>query len=207
MPELTFRVVDALAVPHSAAPAVALTLELGCSAEVRSVALQTQVRIEAPARQYTAAEQEGLRELFGEPSRWGRTLTGLLWANVTTPVGPFTGSARVEVVLPVTFDLSVAAAKYFEAVDGAVPLRLMFSGTVFHAGDDGGLQVTLLPWSSEARFAFPASLWKRTLDIHYPNRAALQLERGVFERLRRFQVDRGLPSIERALEELLEGTP
>jgi hypothetical protein len=207
MPELSFRVLHALAVPHSAAPAVALGLEVTTDIAVRSVALQTQVRIDAPARQYTTAEQEGLRELFGEPSRWGHTLRGLLWANVTSTMGPFSSTAEVELALPVTFDFSLAAAKYFEAVEGEVPLRLFFSGSVFYAREDGALQAALLPWSSEARFAFPARLWKQTLELHFPNRAALQLERDVFERLRRFQIDRGLISLDRALEVLLEGTP
>jgi hypothetical protein len=204
MAELGFRVIDALAVPHSAAPAVALRLELVTATPVRYLALQTQVRIDAPARRYTATEQDGLRELFGEPARWSQTLRGVLWANVTTTVGPFSESAEIEVQLPVTFDFSVSAAKYFEAVEGEVPLRLFFSGTVFHTREDGALQAALLPWSSEARFAFPAALWRRTLDLHFPNRAALQLERGVVERLRRFQADRGLVTLERALEVLLE---
>jgi hypothetical protein len=205
MLELGFQVVGALAVPHCAAPAVALSVEISSPVELKSLSLQTQVRIEAPARRYTTAEQEDLRELFGDPSRWTRTLTDLLWANVATPVAGFSGKTAVEVLLPVTFDFNVAAAKYFDAIDGVVPLRLMFSGTVFYAGGDGALQVALLPWRAEARFLFPAALWRRTLELYFPNTAPMHLDRGVFDRLRQFQVSRGLATVERALEVLLEG--
>jgi hypothetical protein len=205
VPELSFSVVGARAVEHAAAPSLALVVRIESAAEVRSVLLQTQVRIDAPRREYSAQEQQGLRELFGEASQWSRSLTGILWANASAVVKPFTGSTEVELPLPVTFDFSVAAAKYFEAVEGRVPLLALFSGTVFFARDDGALQTSQLPWSNEARGVVDASLWRRTLDHYFPGRAALQVDRTVLERLRRFQVDRGLASVDHALERLLEG--
>jgi hypothetical protein len=204
VPELDFSVVGARAIEHAAAPSLALLVRIASASEVRSLLLQAQVRIEAPRREYSAEEQAGLKELFGEPARWSRTLTGLLWANTNTVVKGFTGSAELELALPVTFDFSVAAAKYFEAVQGAVPLTVLFSGTVFFARDDGALQASQLSWTKEARGSIDASLWRRTLDHYFPGRAALQIDRSVLEKLRRFQVERGLASVDHALERLLE---
>jgi hypothetical protein len=205
--ELQFRITGAHAVPHAAAPALALTLEVSSVVEVRSLLLQAQVRIDAPARAYSAQEREALRELFGDPARWSRTLTGLLWANVQALVRPFDGTTDVELMLPVTADLSLACGRYFDAVGGAVPLVVLFSGTVFYARDDGTLQTRFIPWSAEARYAFPTEVWKQTIDLHFPNRAVLSVDRGLLERLHREQLARGLTSLDRTLEALLEARP
>jgi hypothetical protein len=152
VPELDFSVVAARAVEHAAAPSIALVVRVASADEVRSVLLAAQVRIEAPRRQYSDAEQAGLRELFGEPSRWSRSLTGLLWANASTVVRPFTGSTEVELALPVTFDFSVAAAKYFEAVNGVVPLAVLFSGTVISTRRSGSARsITTSPAARRCR--------------------------------------------------------
>lgn len=205
MPELSFRVTGARAEPWAASPQVVLAVEISTDAPVRSLLLSAQVRIDAPRRSYSPEEQRALQDLFGEPSLWSRSLQGLLWANASAVVRPFEARAEVELPVPVTFELSVAAAKYFEGVEGDVPLLLLFSGTVFHERADGALQVAPLPWVQEAGFAFPASVWRRTLDLYFPNRAALEVDRGVLERLRRYQRAQGLPSVDRALEALLGG--
>ena len=49
---------------------------------------------------------------------------------------------------PCTYDLEVAAAKYFYSLpDGQIPLTLHFSGTVLYEDADGRLQLTMVPWS------------------------------------------------------------
>ena len=52
----------------------------------------------------------------------------------------FEGSTTVDLQVPCTFDFNVAATKYFEGLsDGDIPLRMMFSGTVFYADEEGAL--------------------------------------------------------------------
>ncbi len=43
------------------------------------------------------------------------------------------------------------------------------------------------------------------MDTYYPGVAWLCLERGVFEQLNRYKVERGIPTWEKAMEGLLSG--
>src|SRR5262249_36757096 len=102
--------------------------------------------------------------------------------------------------------------KYFAGLDdGEVPLRLLFSGSVFHAGDDGALRVAPIPWSKEAEYRLPVRVWRAMMDLYYPDSAWLCLRRDTFERLYRYKVGRGLPTGERAVARRLAaaegGTP
>jgi hypothetical protein len=122
----------------------------------------------------------------------------------TTHLSAFEGSAVAELHVPCTFDFNLAATKYFYSLeDGEVPLRLLFSGTVFHASPDGALLASPVPWSSELAASFPATLWKDLIAQHHPGGAVLRLEPQVFDRLYRYKVSRGIPTWEGALEQLL----
>ena len=106
--------------------------------------------------------------------------------------------------VPCTFDLSLAATKYFDALeDGDLPLCFLFSGTVFFEPDEGGLQVAQISWEKEATFRLPAATWQGLIDLYYPNTAWLCLRKDVFDRLDCYRRDNGLPTWERALEHLL----
>jgi hypothetical protein len=207
MPDLEFRVRAAEAAAFSAAPGITLTLDVSAApagASVEAAALNVQVRIDPARRSYTPDEEERLRDLFGAPSLWARSLRSLLWTNVALNVPRFTGATAVELLLPCTFDLDLAAAKYLYGLEqGEVPLTLLFSGTVFHAGPDGGLQVAPIPWSREAAFRLPAQTWHAAIARHHPQRAVLPLERAVFDRLYRYRQERGLTSWDAAVESLL----
>ena len=62
----------------------------------------------------------------------------LLWANVNVSVPGFTGSTVVDVPVPCTFDFNIAVTKYIYGLEqGELPTSLLFSGTVFHAGQHG----------------------------------------------------------------------
>ena len=81
----------------------------------------------------TAETRERLAELFGPPVRWAPSTSGLSWARVAAAVPAFTGSTTFALEVPCTYDLEVAAAKYFYAVeDGEVPLSFHFNGNVFY---------------------------------------------------------------------------
>lgn len=208
MPELKFSVEGAEAVPFAAAPTLALKLRITDSsgAQIYSVILSSQVRIEATRRRYGEEERKRLVDLFGDPSRWGETLRSLLWTNASVNVPPFTGSVLVDLQLPCTYDFNLQMTKYFEGLEsGEVPLTLLFSGSVFFAGPGGALQVTRVSWSEEAGYRMPVSVWKDVMRLYYPNTAWLSLRKDVFDRLAAYRSQRGLPSWEQAVESLLLG--
>jgi hypothetical protein len=83
MPDLNFTIEDALAPPNAAIPQINFKVRIANSepGSVHSVALRVQVQIEPVRRRYVPAEQERLKELFGEPERWSKTLQPLLCTN------------------------------------------------------------------------------------------------------------------------------
>jgi hypothetical protein len=211
MPELTYAIEGAAPVPFAAIPQVALRLRVTDAdadpCAISGVALACQIRIEPARRRYQVAEKERLLDLFGAPTRWGQTLRGLLWTHVSVNIPPFSGEITVDLPVPCTFDFNVAATKYFEALeDGEVPLCLLFSGTVFHAGDDGALQASPIPWNKEAEFRLPVRVWREMMDQYYPNTAWLCLRRDIFDRINQVKMRRGIPTWEQALEFLLAQT-
>jgi Family of unknown function (DUF6084) len=208
VPDLEFAVRGAEAIPGAAVPAIALHLEI-CnrpSAEtIHSIALRCQIQIESSRRRYSAAEKDNLRDLFGEPERWGQTLRPMLWTNIAAMIPGFSGSTITDIAVPCTFDFNVSATKYLHGVqEGAVPVTLLFSGTAFYQAAADRVQASPISWNSEARFALPIHVWKDAMDLYYPNSAWLRLRRDVFERLYRFKVQQGLATFEEALDRMLE---
>jgi hypothetical protein len=207
MPDLAITVERAEVVPFAASPTLAFKLRVvnaDPAETVHTVVLRCQIQIEVTRRRYTAAVQQRLRDLFGEPERWGQTLRNLLWTNTSVVIPQFTGVATVDLHVPCTFDFSIATTKYFNGLtDGDIPVLLMFSGTVFYADQTGALRAAPVSWDKETRFRMPLKVWKDMMDTYYPNSAWLCLRRDIFEELHRFKVERGIPSWEQAFEILL----
>lgn len=190
-PRLRFAVEGVEAVKYAAVPTLGFALRVESSLPVRSVMLQTQLRIAVPRRSHDRATQERLVELFGPPEAWKRTLRSLLWATLTTVVPPFEGSTVVEIPVTCTYDFEVSTARYLDAVrDGQIPLELLFSGTVLYA-DDGALRISQISWEEEATYALPVAEWRRAMDDHFPGGAWLRLDRERFDRLAAYRA-RGL---------------
>jgi hypothetical protein len=209
MPDLDLRVENAEVLEFAAVPSLLFKLRIENLEEepIRSVALNTQIRIATTQRHYAATEQERLLEVFGEPHRWRNTLRSLLWTHTTLQVPPFSGSTVVDMPVPCTYDLEVAGAKYFYALeDGEVPLEFLFSGTVFYAGEGGRLQVARISWEKEAEFRLPIQVWKEMMERYFPNSAWIRLRKDAFDRLYDYKVRMGLPSWEAAVEALLRAS-
>ena len=208
MPDLSIRVEGAEAVPFAAAPLLSLRLavENAIGGEtIHTIALRAQIQIEATRRRYSDDEKERLRDLYGEPDRWSRTLRPMLWTHASTVIPAFTGQVTAELQAPCTFDFNVPATKYFYGIsEGEIPLLLLFSGTIFYASADGHLQVAPIPWNKEARIRLPVETWRAMMDEHYPNSAWLALRRDVFERVYDYKVLHGIQTWEEALDRLLE---
>jgi hypothetical protein len=207
MPDLSFRIDDAVVVPFAAAPTLAFRLRIEnaiVGETIHTIALRCQIQIDVTRRRYTVEEQSRMRDLFGEPDRWGQTLRSLLWTHANVVVPSFEGSTVADLPVPCTFDFNVAATKYFEGLtDGEIPLHVMFSGTVFYADPDGVLQVVPISWEQETKFKLPVKVWRDMMDSYYPNSVWLSLRRDVFERLYQYKTQHGIPTWEQALEKVL----
>jgi hypothetical protein len=209
MPDLDFGIEGAEVLEYAAVPSLLFKLRVENLEEepIRSVSLNTQVRIAATQRHYDTAEQQRLLEVFGAPHRWGQTLRSLLWAHTTLQVPRFSGSTVVDMPIPCTYDMEVIGSKYFHALeDGEVPLEFLFSGTVFYAAEGGRLQIARISWEKEAEFRLPVRLWKETMERYFPNSAWLRLRKDAFDQLYDYKVSRGFPTWEAAVESLLSAS-
>jgi hypothetical protein len=167
-----FTVLDVAAVRHAATPTLRFDMHVSDPAgrEVYAIALSVQIQIDPARREYDDATRERLVELFGAPERWGATTHSFQWARIEVLVPSFTGATSFALQVPCTYDLEVAAAKYFYSLpDGMVPLSFHYSGMVLYRGDsDGGVQVTPVPWSCSTRWRMPVAAWKDAMAAVYP---------------------------------------
>jgi hypothetical protein len=207
MPDLNFQVTGIEPSARGLTPILHFNLEISNeppAERIQAVMVQAQIQIQAAQRRYNDREKEGLIDLFGTPDRWGQTLRNRLWAHANTTVRAFSGST--EAVLPVqcTYDFNVIATKYFYALEeGEVPLLFLFSGTIFYAGPDDGLQVQQISWDKECVYRMPVKAWADLMDHYYPNSAWLSLQRDVFDRLSAYKSRLGMLTWEQAIEHLL----
>jgi hypothetical protein len=203
-PALAFRVSGAGPADSTAAPALRFDLEIGASAPVRSLMLDVQVRIAVRRRTYDAATRERLREVLGELQAGAHAPASLLWTRATLLVAGFADQAGAELIVPCTYDFEVASAKYLMALDdGAIPLDLLFSGTLFYG--DGALQAARIPWDCEATHRLPVAAWRAAMDRFFPGRAWLRVRRESLERLAAYKRAHAHLTWDDALDALLEG--
>jgi len=205
MAELSFDCIGAQAERYAVVPSFTLQLRISetTGQRVEAIALRCQIRIEPVRRRYTDAEAERLNDLFGEKQRWSDTLKPLQFALLSVMVPSFTGSTQIDLPVPFSYDLEIAAARYFSALDdGEIPLLMLFSGTIFGTAD-GRLQVQQVPWSKEATFRLPVSVWRASVDAHFPNSAWIRMSRETLDELIRFKNRKALPTFDTTLAALL----
>ncbi|MDJ0346483.1 DUF6084 family protein [Streptomyces sp. H10-C2] len=202
---LEFSVLDVFAEPYAAIPQLTARLRIDetTGGRIHAIALRCQVRIEPQRRHYDGAERDGLRGLFGERDRWTDTLKPFLWMQCNATVQGFTGSTEVDLALPCTYDFDVIGSRYLHALgEGAVPLNLLFSGTVFTRGTIG-FGVQQVPWDCEARHRMPVAVWRQMITSHFPNSGWIRLDHDVLARLADFRSLRGLISWDETVQTLL----
>jgi hypothetical protein len=203
--ELVFDCTGARAERYAVVPSLTLMLRISETSgqRVEAIALRCQIRIEPARRRYSSAEAERLNDLFGDTERWANTLRPLQLVTVATMVPGFSGSTDIELPINFTYDLEIGSTRYFASLDeGEVPLLLLFSGTVFSVVD-GRIQVQQVPWSKEAAYRLPVSVWREAIDAHFPNSAWIKMSRQTLEDLHRFKTSRALPTWDRTLQALL----
>jgi hypothetical protein len=207
VPELAFAVLGAAPVPYAAGPTLGFSLRVDGpeGTPIRSVLLDTQLQIAARRRAYEEGAHERLTELFGPVKDWGSTLKTLLWTRTTLAIPAFTGTCVVELAVPCTYDMEVAASKYLDALPGGeVPLEFLFSGTVFYAGGGGQLQAARISWEGDAEYRMPVRVWRETMELYFPASAWLRLPKDSFDRLCAYRARHALPSWEATLDALLD---
>jgi len=204
---LGFTVLDARPSPLTASPSITFRLRIEelSGAPIHTLALRCQVRIDPRRRGYTVDDQTRLYELFGDASQWDRTLQAVTWAQTTVLVPSFARHIDIDMAVPCTYDLDVAAAKYFHALrDGDVPLMLLFSGTVFKSGESGlPMSIEPVPWDREASYRMPASVWRSAMEQFFPGGGWMRVSRETLDRLQAFRGRHAIISWDEAIERLL----
>jgi hypothetical protein len=199
-PDPIFEVLGAEPVAHAAAPTLRFTLRVSCERPLHAIALSAQLNIDPARRTYDEQTRGRLIELFGPPERWASTTRSFLWTQVGALVPRFEGATEFALTVPCTYDLELSAAKYFYSLpDGEVPLTFHFSGTILHPE----LQVAMVSWSCSARFMLPVATWQGLMRLYYPEGGWVRLDRETLDRLQARKAERGLPSLDAAVAELL----
>jgi Family of unknown function (DUF6084) len=203
--DLTFDCIGAQAERYAVMPTISLALRISETSGQRidTIALRCQIRIEPSRRRYTSDEEERLRDLFGETTRWADTLKPMQFTNVSTMVTSFTGSTEIQLPVNFSYDLEIGSGRYFASLEsGDIPLLLLFSGTIFSVVD-GRMQVQQVPWSKEATCRLPVSVWREAVDVHFPNVAWITMSRGTLSGLERYKTERALPTWDATVNALL----
>jgi hypothetical protein len=205
-PHLKFRITGVRAVEHAAAPTLSFTMEIEDTSgrEVFMSGLTVGIHIEPAKRAYQEQDKAKLVELFGEVHRWKTTAQRMVWSIETVLLPSFTGKTRVEVRVACNYDLELSAAKYFYSVsDGEIPLAFHFNGSIYYAADAGRLQVVQIPWDSICDFKMPIEVWSEMIDSYYPYRGWVPVHRDTLDALQRLKANRGSPTFDAAISELL----
>jgi len=205
MATFVFDCVSARSEPYAVTPTLAFTIRIAetTGVAVHAIALRCQLRIEPQRRRYSAEEGSRLADLFGEPTRWGDTLKPMQFATVSAMVPGFTGGTEIDVLVPCTYDLEVASARYFSALDdGTVALLMLYSGTVF-LKDGTGIAIEQVPWSAESTYRLPVDVWRGMVQRDFPNAGWIRCSRETIDALGRFKTRRALPTWDATIEALL----
>jgi hypothetical protein len=203
--DLRLRCIDVSSDPYAAGPTLVFRLRVSeaTGERIHALALRAQIRIEPQKRRYTPAEAAGLNDLFGDPSRYADTLKPLQFAMASVMVPSFTGDIEVDLHVPCTYDLEVAATSYFHALaEGEIPFLLLFSGTAIAKGATG-FSVSQVPWNLESEYRLPVAEWRAMMDRFFPNGGWLRLSRETLVALGAYKNLRALPTWEQAIEALL----
>jgi hypothetical protein len=206
-PEPEFQVLGASGRRHAAVPALDFDVHVSepGGRAVYAIALTAQIMMEPARRAYDAETRAKLVELFGAPERWATTTRSLVWHQADVLVPAFTGSTTFRVAVPASFDMEVASAKYLHGLpDGDVPLAFNFNGTVHYRGDDGRLQMSLIPWSCSAEYRLPVTIWRDLIEHYYPGTGWVPLQQGTLRALQREKARRALPTLDACVAELLQ---
>lgn len=206
-PAPSFAVLGAAPVPHAVAPTLRFEMSVSESTgrDVHAIVLTAQIMVEPARRTYDDTSRERLVELFGAPERWSATTHPFLLAQTSAMIASFTGMTTFPLLMPCTYDMDVAATKYFHGLGGGeVPLSFQFNGSILYAGEGDRLQIARVPWSCVSRWNLPLERWRELMAGHYPEGSWIRLDGATLERLLARRAERHLPTMDAAVAALLE---
>jgi hypothetical protein len=173
--------------------------------EIYTMAVSSQVLIDASKRSYDPETRGRLLDLFGEEERLPSTAGSLVLGRESSLVPSFRGSGSFTISLPVSADLELVGARYLASLEGGVvPLTFDFNGTIFYCGDDDRLQVTLVPWSCTASYRLPVAVWRGLIERRHAGSGFVRLQADTLDTLRRRRAERGLPTFDATIAAALE---
>ncbi|MDP9228642.1 MAG: DUF6084 family protein [Actinomycetota bacterium] len=205
-PWLKFEITGAQFLKYAAAPTLSFAVDIndesGC--EIFMASLTVQIQTEPKKRSYTPEERERLTELFGDPKKWGQSAQRLQLSAEKVLLRPFTGTTSVDVEMLCNYDLELAAAKYFHAVDGGtVPMVFHWNGTVYYTDSEDKLQMVQIPWDTVSDHQLDIDVWKRMMDHYYPHRGWVPVQSETLEALRKLKTERGLMTFDDTVRYLI----
>lgn len=202
-----FSVLDVAPVAHAAAPTLEFSMHVSDpdGRQIHTIALSAQIRIDPARRSYDPETRARLVELFGAPERWAATTHSFQWAKVDVLVPGFTGATSFGLQLPCSYDLELAATKYFYSLpEGSIPLSFHFTGMVLYAGEHDRLQVAQVPWSCSTQWLMPVAAWRRAIAAHYPGGGWVRLTTETLDALLARKAQRGDHDFDSTVAALLE---
>ena len=171
-PEPEFQVLGATGRRHAAVPALEFDVHVSepGGRQVHAIALSAQIMIEPARRGLRRRDaREARRAVRRHRSAGRRPRAASSGTRPTCSCRRSRGRRPSACAVPASFDMEVASAKYLYGLpDGEVPLAFNFNGTVHYRGDDGRLQMSLVPWACTAEFRFPVSIWRELIEHYYP---------------------------------------
>jgi hypothetical protein len=74
---------------------------------------------------------------------------------------------------------------------------------IYYPGDDGALQMVLVPWTKSIDFRMPVAVWHETIEHYYPSTGWAALGAETLRRLQREKLRRGLATFDATVTALL----
>jgi hypothetical protein len=204
-PEFTISGVDVD--PHAATPSLRFAVDVtdASAREIYTIALAAQVQIDGDRRAYDPETRKRLHDLFGEPERIPQTAGAVQLGRVETLVPSFRKTGTFTLPVPFSGDVELAATRYLASLSGGtVPLTFQFSGSIFYCGDVDRLQVTLVPWSCDARYRVRLADWHALIEQRYAAGGFVRVHADTIEALRRRRVELGLATFDATIREALQ---
>jgi hypothetical protein len=205
VPEFAVSAVEAD--PHASTPLLRFVVDVTdpSEREIYTIALAAQVQIDADRRTYDPATRERLHDLFGEPKQIPQTAGPIQIGRVETLVPSFRGTGSFALAVPLSGDVELAMTRYFASLeDGTVPLTFLFSGSIFYCGEADRLQVTLVPWSCEARYRLRLATYRDLIERRYASSGFVRVQAGTLAALRKRRTERGFPTFDATIEDALQ---
>lgn len=206
LPAPEFTVSGVEVVPHAAAPtlnfAVTVTDNSGC--EIYTIALAAQVQIDGDRRAYDPETRERLHDLFGEPAQIPQTAGPVQIGRVEMLVPSFSGTGHFTLAVPLSGDVELAATRYLASLSGGtVPLSFHFNGSIFYCGAADRLQITLVPWSCDARYRLRVTDWQELIQRRHSAAGFVRVQAETLAALRKRRTERGLPTFDATIQDAL----